>query len=87
MNKYLRMMGKEAGLKRAVPSNLEGGDWVPLSTRLTAGVAVNTFIANALELNVPAEIIAEYTGIRNDSRVRRIKRDLAKEEILKFDQK
>jgi len=86
MNKYLRMMGKGLGLNRTVPSASEGGEWVPLHTRLTAGIAVNTFIANALELEVPAEIIAEYTGIRNDSRVRRIKRDLAGEEILKFDQ-
>jgi integrase len=86
MNKYLKMMGKGSGLNRAVPAASEGGDWVPLHTRLTAGIAVNTFIANALELDVPAEIIAEYTGIRNDSRVKRIKRDLAGEEILKFDQ-
>ena len=86
MNKYLRMLGKESGLNRAVPSSLEGGDRVALHTRLTAGIAVNTFIANALELDVPAEIIVEYTGIRNDSRVRRIKRDLAVEEIHKFDQ-
>ena len=87
MNKYLRMMGKESGLNREVLSASVGGDRVPLHMRLTAGIAVNTFIANALELDVPAEIIAEFTGIRNDSRVRRIKLDLAGEEIKKFDQK
>jgi hypothetical protein len=86
MNKYLRLMGKEVGLNRQVPSAIEGGEWVALHTRLTAGMAVNTFIANALELDVPAEIIAEFTGIRNDHRVRRIKMDLAGNEMLKFDQ-
>lgn len=86
MNKYLRIMGKDAGLNRQVPNAGAGESPVPLHTRLTAGVAVNTFIANALELDVPAEIIAEFTGIRNDSRVHRMKRGLAVEEINKFDQ-
>ena len=86
MNKYLRMMGKEAQLSRKVLNTVPGEGSVPLYTRLTAGIAVNTFIANALELEVPADITAEFTGIRNDSRVHRIKRELAVEEINKFDQ-
>jgi integrase len=86
MNKYLRMMGKEARLNRQVPNVAAGDGSVPLHKRLTAGIAVNTFIANALELDVPADIIAEFTGIRNDSRVRGIKRRLALEEMNKFDQ-
>lgn len=86
MNKYLKQLGKEAGLNRWVPADEEGGEKVAIHTRLTAGIAVNTFIANALELDVPAEIIAEFTGVRNDSRVHRIKRDLAAGEIQKFDQ-
>jgi len=85
MNKYLRLMGKEAGLNRQVPNVGVGDDPVPLHTRLTAGVAVNTFIANALELDVPADLIAEFTGIRNDSRIHRMKRGLAAEEMNKFD--
>jgi hypothetical protein len=48
---------------------------------------VNTFIANALELDVPAEIISGFTGVQSDSRVRRIKSELAKSEMKKFDQK
>ena len=60
---------------------------VPLHTCLSAGMAVNTFIANALELNVPAEIISGFTGVQNDSRVRSIKSELARSEMNKFDQK
>ena len=86
MNKYLRKLGKETGLNREVPAASEEDEWVALHTRLTAGIAVHTFISNALELDVPAEIIAEFTGIQSDSRVRRFKRDLAEDEILKFDQ-
>lgn len=86
LNKYLKIMGKEAGLNRHIPNDSAGDGPVPLYTRLSAGLAVNTFIANALELEVPTDIIAEFTGIRNDSRVRRIKRGLTHEEISKFDQ-
>ena len=87
MNKYLRMIGKGTGLNREVIEASEDGIKVPLYELLTAGIAVNTFIANALELEVPIEIISDFTGVRNDSRVRRIKKDLALEEMKKFDQR
>jgi hypothetical protein len=51
---------------------------------LTTGIAVNTFIKNAIEMEVPAEIISGFTGVQKDSRVRRIKSDLAIEEMKKF---
>ena len=85
MNKYLRKLGEEVGLNRMVPAASEGDERVALYMRLTAGIAVHTFISNALELDVPAEIIAEFTGVQSDSRVRRIKQDLAENEIRKFD--
>jgi len=87
MNKYLRELGKRTGLNREVSLFREGDRRVPLYDCLTAGIAVNTFIANAIELQIPAEFIAEFTGVRNDSRVRKIKMDLAEREIQKFDQK
>jgi integrase len=87
LNKYLKMMGKEAGLNRSVPSASDSGERVALYSRLTAGLAVNTFVANAVELDVPAEIIAVFTGVRYDSRVHRIKMNLAEGEIQKFDQR
>jgi integrase len=87
MNKYLRELGKMAGLNREVTLSREGDRRVPLYTCLTAGIAVNTFIVNAIELQIPAEFIAEFTGIRNDSRVRKIKMDLAESEIQKFNQR
>ena len=87
MNKYLRELGKMAGLNREVTLSREGGQRVPLYSCLTAGIAVNTFIVNAIELQIPAEFIAEFTGIRNDSRVRKIKMDLAESEIQKFNQR
>lgn len=70
MNKYLRLIGEDLGL-----TNYKS---------LTAGIAVNTFIRNALEMDVPVEIIAWFTGVQNDSRVRKIKSDLAAEEMKKF---
>ena len=87
MNKYLRLIGKEIGLNREVLGYSEEGVKIPLYERLTAGIAVNTFIANALELKVSAEVISSFTGVRNDSRVRRIMADLAREEMEKIDQK
>jgi len=87
MNKYLRELGKRVGLNREVTLSREGDQRVPLYSCLTAGIAVNTFIVNAIELQIPAEFIAEFTGVRNDSRVRKIKGDLAKTEIQKFDQR
>jgi len=87
MNKYLRMIGEGIGLTREVITAPGDEVKVPFYKRLTAGIAVNTFIANALELEVPIEVISEFTGVRNDSRVRRIKMDLAREEMKKFDLK
>ena len=87
MNKYLRLIGKGVGLNREVLVASESGISVPLHEHLTAGIAINTFIANALKLEVPIEIISGFTGVRNDSRVRRIKMDLAKVEMNKFDRK
>ena len=87
MNKYLRLIGKEVGLNRKIFGISEEGEKVPLYERLTAGIAVNTFIASALELKVPVEVISSFTGVQNDSRVRRIKVDLVREEMKKFDQK
>ncbi len=87
MNKYLKLIAKEAGLDRVVSAVTEDEAKVPLFDRLTAGIAVHTFIANAIELEVPVEIISSFTGVQNDSRVRRIKMDLANKEMKKFDQK
>lgn len=84
MNKYLRLIGKELGLKRVIYSDIAGEEGVPLYSKLTAGIAVNTFIRNALELEVPLEIISRFTGVQKDIRVRRIKADLAIEEMNKF---
>ena len=47
MNKYLRIIGKEAGLDREVSTIKGEGSRISVSERLTAGIAVNTFIANA----------------------------------------
>jgi site-specific recombinase XerD len=85
MNKYLRLMGKDIGLNRMIYSSTAGEDGLPLYSRLTAGIAVNTFIKNAIEMEVPIELISSFTGVQNDSRVRRLKSELALEEIKKFD--
>lgn len=87
LNKYLKMMGQELGLNRSVTSATDEAVKTPLYERMTAGIAVNTFVSNALELEVPVEIIAGFTGIQNDSRLRRIKMDLARQEMQKFDKR
>jgi len=84
MNKYLRLMGRDIGLNRMIYSATAGEEGLPLYSCLTAGIAVNTFIKNAIEMEVPVEIISRFTGIQNDSRVRRFKSDLAIEEMKKF---
>ena len=84
MNKYLRLMGKDLGLNRMIYTAIAGEEGLPLYRRLTAGTAVNTFIKNAIEMEVPVEIISRFTGVQNDSRVRRFKSDLAIEEMKKF---
>ncbi len=84
MNKYLRIIGKDIGLSRVIYSGNAGEDGLLLYKRLTAGIAVNTFIRNAIEMEVPVEIISRFTGIQNDSRIRRIKSELAIEEMKKF---
>ena len=84
MNKYLRLMGKDIELSRLIYSGTAGEGGLPLYSRLTAGIAVNTFIKNAIEMEVPAEIISRFTGVQKDSRVRRITSDLAIEEMKKF---
>ncbi len=90
-NKYLRMIGKNAGLQRLVISpgkpkhpavNIR--EKIPLSDCLTAGMAIHTFIANAIDLEIPAGIISGFTGVQNDSRVRRIKMELVKKAAGKF---
>jgi integrase len=86
LNKYLRVVGREAGLDRPVPGKELTGTKIPLYERLTAGIAVHTFIANAVDMEIPPEIISGFTGVGNDSRVRRIKMDLARKEMNKFDQ-
>ncbi len=85
MNKYLRIMGMDLGLTRMVYTAKVWEEGMPLYKRLTAGTAVNTFIRNALEMEVPVEIISRFTGIQKDSRVRRLKSDLAIGEMKKFD--
>jgi len=84
MNKYLRLMAKDLGLSRMIYTAIAGEEGLPLYSRLTAGTAVNTFIKNAIEMEVPVEIISRFTGVQNDSRVQRFKSDLAIEEMKKF---
>ena len=85
MNKYLRLMGRAIGFKREIRTSPSNEESFPLYSRLTAGIAVNTFINNAVELEVPIEIISGFTGVASDSRILRIKSDRAVEEMSKFE--
>ena len=42
------------------------------------GIALNTFIRNALKMEMPSSVISTFTGIRNDHRLQRIHADLAR---------
>lgn len=68
MNKYLKILASEAGLNR----------------KITAGMGVNTFLANAIRLKIPFEVISGFTGVKNDSRFRHIRKELEKIELEKF---
>ncbi|MFO7668536.1 MAG: phage integrase SAM-like domain-containing protein [Bacteroidales bacterium] len=85
MNKYLKILAVEAGLNRMVASASEPGRLVPLHTCITAGMGVNTFLANAIRLEIPIEVISGFTGVQNDARFRHIKMELEKEQIAKLD--
>jgi integrase len=77
MNRYLRLAGSDTGLTRMVDSNTKGEGSRPINRTLTAGIAVNTFIRNALKMEMPASVISRFTGIRNDHRLQRIHADLS----------
>jgi integrase len=85
MNKYLKILAVEAGLNRMVTSLPDPGRLVPLHTRITAGMGVNTFLANAIRLEIPIGVISGFTGIQNDARFRHIKMEMEKEQIAKLD--
>jgi integrase len=87
MNKYLRILGDDAGLNRLVEPVTGSVGMVPLYSRLTAGMGVHTFLANAIELGIPFEIISRFTGIRNNIPAQRIKTVLEKELLSKFNSK
>ena len=88
LNKYLKALGKEAEIKaplqRPVSRKTPNGG-IPKYELLTAGVAPNTFIMNALQLDIPAEIISAYTGVADDIRVKTLKEEMARREMKKFD--
>ncbi len=71
MNKYLKIMALEVGLDRNI--------------RITAGMGVNTFLANAISLDIPLEVISGFTGVQKDSRFRHIKKELEKTQLAKID--
>jgi len=85
MNKYLKNLGVEAGLNRMVASASDQGRLVPLHTRITAGMGVNTFLSNAIRLEIPIEVVSGFTGVQNDARFRQIIMELEKEQIAKLD--
>lgn len=84
MNKYLKILARHAGLTREVSSGSNPANRVPLYTSLTAGAAVHTFIACALELEIPVEIISSLTGEQHKRRIRSIQSKMAIREISKF---
>jgi len=85
LNKHLKRIALEAGLKRRVLMTDKSGEMKEICEIITVGTAVNTFIYNALHLGVPAELISRYTGIRHDSRINVLLSAMSTEEIRRFD--
>ena len=85
MNKYLKMLAYEAGLGRMVSLPGDSESQVPIHRLMTAGMGVNTFLANAIRLEIPLEVISGFTGVQNDRRFRHIKKELEKAQLTKFD--
>lgn len=84
-NKYLRILGRSAGLIEPILL-FEGQQVEKLKYQvMTAGVAQNTFISNAVRMDIPPQIITKFTGVKMDSRYDILHMELAKREILKFD--
>lgn len=84
VNKYLAVIGKEAGLYRRAKYPRDESAERPLFELLTAGVAVQTFIMHALRLEIPSEVIAGITGVHDDQRVALMKQEIANKAIKKF---
>ena len=70
MNRLIKLAGREAGIDAPVEVARAEGDnikkdnipkWQALSTK----IAVNTFIMNAFELDIPVRFIMDYTGMRS----------------------
>ena len=45
------------------------------------GIAVNTFIHNALKMGMPASVISRFTGIQKDQRFHLMRTELSREMI------
>ena len=83
LNKYIRIIAGELNMKRGIAT--PGGSTVrPLHEVLTAGSAVQTFIMHALRLEIPAEVISAFTGIKNDRRIKLLQQEMAAKQIKKF---
>ncbi|MCA1746321.1 MAG: site-specific integrase, partial [Bacteroidales bacterium] len=86
VNKYIRIIAKELKLYRQVPHLSDQNRTVPLWEVLTAGAGVQTFIMHALRLEIPPEVIATFTGVTNDQRVKLLAQEMATKQIKKFNE-
>jgi integrase len=86
VNKYLGILGRELKFTRLVPDPKGERKKRALWEVLTAGAGVQTFIMNAIRLDIPAEIISSFTGVANDQRVRILKHEMAVRQIKKFNE-
>lgn len=86
MNKYIRIISQELGFSRKVEDPKNGKMMRELHEVITAGTAVQTFIMNALRLDIPADLIQVYTGVKKDRRIEQLQREMAEKEIRKFNE-
>ena len=83
LNKYIRIIARELNIQRGIATQPDN-TMKPLWEVLTAGSAVQTFIMHALRLDIPAEVISAFTGIKNDRRIKILRKQMAAKQIKKF---
>ena len=82
-NKHLKVLCEKAGINEMTVSPGSSGKEVYKYRLVTSSVALNTFIADAMEFNIPAEIISGFTGIENSLRYAIIQKEMEKKGMIK----
>jgi len=85
-NKYLKILCRGAGVNQRISISSEPGKEVFKYQLVTAGVANNTFVANAVGFEIHPNLISKVTGIQKDERIIIFQQEFEEREMIKFEQ-